>query len=377
MEKNQRDPGIASDKQGTFAHSRTAGLILDPEDERIVEANDSAARLLGYERGEQLRSMPVLEICPHGMERFQAFQDSVFRTGHGWTDQLTCVGRDGAEMGVEISASRMLLDGWPRIIAWLRRRPKRTRSSQWNPREDEAPSRRDLQENGGISDATAREVLRNLGKSVARMASLSATLRAQLDIDDSVPVRDPAIGELDAIDEALAREAGALLFLFSKDRGRGDTAALSGRTYGVSDWATAEQNLVRILTGLVRGQSRTDDEAPSRDGDAGGSMGPADLEIQMDGRTAIVRGTRIHLGQRQLRLLEELNASRGQIVPREALQERAWAGEEVSEDTLTTAVHRLRRRLQVALPVPAEEVLVTVRGVGYVLESRLPGHAPF
>ena len=90
--------------QAVFDHSNDAIFVIDPAEDRIVDANPRACAMLGYTR-EELLSLPISAIHPNEMAVLQAFAQSVFETGRGWTDELTCRTKNGEDLPAEISAS--------------------------------------------------------------------------------------------------------------------------------------------------------------------------------------------------------------------------------------------------------------------------------
>jgi len=105
-------------------HSNDAIYLIDPVQNRILDANSTACRMLGYTRAELL-SIGVSAIHPTEMDRLRAFADSVFANGRGWTDELTCRTKSGIFLPAEISASVVDIDGEPRMIAVVRNTTER------------------------------------------------------------------------------------------------------------------------------------------------------------------------------------------------------------------------------------------------------------
>ena len=102
-----------------FEHSNDAIFVIDPEKDEIFDANQKACRMLGYSRDELL-SMPISSIHPLEMPKLQAFGQSVFEQGQGWTDELTCTTKSGEVLPSEISASAVDIEGRHCIIAIVR-----------------------------------------------------------------------------------------------------------------------------------------------------------------------------------------------------------------------------------------------------------------
>jgi len=73
------------------------------------------------------------------------------------------------------------------------------------------------------------------------------------------------------------------------------------------------------------------------------------------------------LTAREFELLERLLEARGRVVSREDLLADIWGEEQDSEAVLDATIHRLRRKLETDHSNP--RLLVTIRGVGYRLES--------
>ncbi len=90
--------------QAVFDHSNDAIFVINPAEDCIVDANPRACVMLGYTR-EELLSLPVSAIHPGEMAILQAFAQSVFDNGRGWTNELSCQTKYGELLPAEISAS--------------------------------------------------------------------------------------------------------------------------------------------------------------------------------------------------------------------------------------------------------------------------------
>lgn len=82
---------------------------------------------------------------------------------------------------------------------------------------------------------------------------------------------------------------------------------------------------------------------------------------------SLVYGTqRIELRPREFKLLELLLNNRGQIIPREILQERVWGiNNDVTENNLDVHIRLLRKKI---MALAEENIIHTARGVGYYVE---------
>jgi PAS domain S-box-containing protein len=101
-----------------FEQSNDAIVLLDPAEDRIVDANRRAASLLGYSQ-EALLATPISTIHPE-MDKLAALAEQVFRDGQGWTDELACETSDGRHVPTEVSASLVELGGRQLILALVR-----------------------------------------------------------------------------------------------------------------------------------------------------------------------------------------------------------------------------------------------------------------
>ncbi|MFD7660486.1 response regulator [Actinosynnema sp. NPDC059797] len=93
-----------------------------------------------------------------------------------------------------------------------------------------------------------------------------------------------------------------------------------------------------------------------------------DLEVSPETGTVLRAGTEVHLTRTEFRLLVELASAEGRVVTREQLLQRVW-GYDYFGDTRLLDVHirRLRRKVE---PDPDEpKLIVTVRGVGYRVDT--------
>ena len=92
-------------------------------------------------------------------------------------------------------------------------------------------------------------------------------------------------------------------------------------------------------------------------------VGP--LRIDPAAHAVSFRGDAVDLSAREFALLHELARAAGRVLSREQLAERVYGwGEEVESNAVEVHVHHLRRKL-------APEVIVTVRGVGYLVPKDL------
>jgi PAS domain S-box-containing protein len=85
-------------------------FVNDPYADEILAANPAGCELLGYDR-EELLSLGPSACHPDEMDAFCEFVDGVFETGEGWTDELTCLTKDGRPIPVSMAATTIEFDG--------------------------------------------------------------------------------------------------------------------------------------------------------------------------------------------------------------------------------------------------------------------------
>lgn len=102
-----------------FNNSNDAIVIIDLLNDKIIDANPKASRLLGYSK-EELLSIGVSTIHQDEMERFRAFSKKVLKEGEGWTNELTCLTKCGKPLPSEISASVLDKDESIKMIVMIR-----------------------------------------------------------------------------------------------------------------------------------------------------------------------------------------------------------------------------------------------------------------
>jgi DNA-binding response OmpR family regulator len=93
-----------------------------------------------------------------------------------------------------------------------------------------------------------------------------------------------------------------------------------------------------------------------------------DLEIIADEGKVLLAGTELHLTKTEFRLLVELAQSPGRVFSREALLDKVW-GYDYFGDGRLVDVHIRRLRTKVEADAANPRHVVTVRGLGYRLQS--------
>ncbi len=84
-----------------FEDSADAAYLMDPVDDRIVEANRAGCALLEYTR-EELLTLTVTDIHPAEMPQLRAFLDDALGDGRASRVKFTCRTRSGVFLPTEI-----------------------------------------------------------------------------------------------------------------------------------------------------------------------------------------------------------------------------------------------------------------------------------
>ena len=102
-------------------HSLEPAYVIDPLDDRILEANRAGCAMLGYTH-EELLTTPVSQIHPAELPQMREFLDQVLRDGQGSTIKLTCRTKIGTFLPTEMSLHAFESDGRLRILGLVQDR---------------------------------------------------------------------------------------------------------------------------------------------------------------------------------------------------------------------------------------------------------------
>ena len=104
-----------SQSERYFHHSPQAELIFDPDEDRIVDVNIAACRLLGYDR-DALVGQKVSDLHPGQLPTLIVFTQAVLAQGHWWTTSLKPRHAAGREIDAEYVGSVLPLDRQRNLI---------------------------------------------------------------------------------------------------------------------------------------------------------------------------------------------------------------------------------------------------------------------
>lgn len=114
-------PDPHSSLEQLFEESSDAVFITDPGEDRILDANAAASRLLGYTREEFLIT-PISDIHPNELPRMEAFLDVAIRDGMNWTIEMACRTKSGTFLPTEIALLALDSGDHVYVISFVRDR---------------------------------------------------------------------------------------------------------------------------------------------------------------------------------------------------------------------------------------------------------------
>jgi PAS domain S-box-containing protein len=114
-------PDSRSSLEQLFEESSDAVFITDPGEDRILDANAAATRLLGYTREEFLIT-PISDIHPNELPRMEAFLDVALRDGMNWTIEMACRTKSGMFLPTEIALLALDSGDHVYVISFVRDR---------------------------------------------------------------------------------------------------------------------------------------------------------------------------------------------------------------------------------------------------------------
>lgn len=110
-----------------FEHANEAMFVIDPDQDKILDANIKACRLLGYSR-EELLATPISTIHQDEIPKLFDFIYAECRQGSGWSDEFNCLTKAGLKIPAEISAAIIDFQGRRCVVAVVRESSERQRA---------------------------------------------------------------------------------------------------------------------------------------------------------------------------------------------------------------------------------------------------------
>ena len=222
-------------------------------------------------------------------------------------------------------------------------------------------------------DGHIREVVRFAlekdGHRVVEAADGAAALQRFAEQPVDVVVLDIVMPELDGIGVCRALRAKSpvpILFLSSRDE---ELDRILGLEIGADDYVTkpfSPRELTARVKAVMRRAYGQQAEAPQETYQRG------KLRIDFDTYEVYVDGQRVELSLREFELLRFFVQHPNRVYERAQLLELVWGPDTFVEPrTIDVHIRRLRRRIERDDSAP--ELIVTVRGVGYMFDERRLG----
>jgi PAS domain S-box-containing protein len=117
-------PEFSSDP--LVAQTSDPAFVIDPLEDRFVDANTAGCDLLGHTR-EELLDTPVSRIHPGELEQLRGFVSRVLEQGYGSTVTLACRIRQGDRLPIELSLWAFESAGRIRLLALVDERSEHRR----------------------------------------------------------------------------------------------------------------------------------------------------------------------------------------------------------------------------------------------------------
>jgi len=118
LHENQATTQFRAEFGRIFEACPEAMLVLMPAEDRIIDANPAACRLLGYDR-DILRGMSVTALHPGQLPALIVFTDGVQAKGEYWTRGLKPRHAAGHELSLEYSASLLKRGGHSELLLMM------------------------------------------------------------------------------------------------------------------------------------------------------------------------------------------------------------------------------------------------------------------
>ena len=171
----------------------------------------------------------------------------------------------------------------------------------------------------------------------------------------------PGIPGTEVCRQLRTRSAVPVIMLTAKDS---EVDVVVGLELGADDYVTkpySARELLARVRAVLRRRAEPEDLVPSAV-----EVGPVRMDV--DRHVVTVRGEAVRLPLKEFELLELLLRNAGRVLTRGQLIDRVWGADYVG-DTKTLDVHVKRLRAKVEEDPSDPRFLVTVRGLGYKVES--------
>ena len=170
----------------------------------------------------------------------------------------------------------------------------------------------------------------------------------------------PGLSGTEVARQIRTRSQVPIIMLTAKDS---ELDIVVGLELGADDYVTKPYKS-RVLLARIGAVLRRRQGPPVDDG----ILTAGELSMNIERHTAMVRGVEISMPLKEFELLEVLLRNAGRVLTRGQLIDRVW-GAGYAGDTKTLDVHVMRIRSRIEVDPSEPLLLVTVRGLGYRLDS--------
>jgi two-component system response regulator RegX3 len=171
----------------------------------------------------------------------------------------------------------------------------------------------------------------------------------------------PGMSGTEVCRQLRARAAVPVIMVTARDA---EIDKVVGLELGADDYVTKPYSSRELIARIRAVLRRGNDPEDSQDGVL--QAGPVRMDVER--HVVNVGGQEIALPLKEFDLLEYLMRNAGRVLTRGQLIDRVWGGDYVG-DTKTLDVHVKRIRAKIEPDPAAPRYLITVRGLGYKLES--------
>ncbi len=158
-----------------------------------------------------------------------------------------------------------------------------------------------------------------------------------------------------------SRSSVPIIMLTAKD---GEIDKVVGLEIGADDYVTkpySSRELLARIKAVLRRRAEPEELAPP-------TLEAGPVRMDVDRHVVTVRGEPVSLPLKEFELLELLLRNAGRVLTRLQLIDRVWGSDYVG-DTKTLDVHVKRLRAKIEDDPSAPQLLTTVRGLGYKLDT--------
>lgn len=144
-----------------------------------------------------------------------------------------------------------------------------------------------------------------------------------------------------------------------------ESEKVAGLNLGADDYVTKPFSLEELLARILAVLRRTD---PAMS--VGQKFGFGPIEVDVSALKAKIDGKELSISGREAQIIQFFAANPNRIISREELYEKVWGDSMTDIETRTVDMHIAKLRGKIEKDHAEPEIIKTVRGAGYIYESR-------